>query len=177
MSEEIQDVTPKDANVEYGVENETFEQDSKGEEITLSDFGDEIKESAKNTSSKPIFEKNTKATVRDVKLTRMFEPTPTRDGKDEYYQILVKIETETDEGIKSFDSYGGLRLTSDNHLWCGPKSAFGKLKGLILEEIGDDATWEEVFDFLKPGLNVKIKTETTSFNDKKYQKNIIKQIL
>lgn len=171
MQEEIiHDVTPENAGVE------SFEQDSQGEEITLDDLGDKVDGSAMDTGGKPVFEKNTLAKVNTVELNRLFEPKLTRDGKSEYTPIIVKVEIETKDGQKSFDNYGGLRET-DNGLWCGGKSAFGKLKALVIEEIGDDATWRDIFEYLNSGISVKVKTETTTYGGKNFQKNIIKQIL
>jgi len=171
---EIQDVTPANAGeVDYG--EESFSNDPKGEEISFDELVG-VDQTAKDDGGKPIFDKNTVATIKEVKLNRQFEPKTTRDGKQEYTPIVVRVEIETVDGQKSYDNYGGLRET-DSGLWAGSKSAFGKLRDLVLEELGDDATWAEIFKFLNSGIKVKVRTETTKYSGNTYQKNIVKQIL
>lgn len=176
MSEDvIKDVTPANAGKEYGVENESFEQDKTSETISFDELGEKLGSSTEDTSGKPYCENNTKATIVDVELKRTFEPKTTRDGESEYYPLIFSVHTRTEDGKDSFDNYGGLRET-DNGLWAGGKSAFGKLLALAKEEANLE-TYADFFKFMKAGLGVKIKTETTKFGDKEYKKNIIKQIL
>lgn len=157
-------------------EEESYNNDSKSEDVTIEDLGSKIQGTAKDVGGKPIFDKNTPAKINSVTMSRLKEPKYTRDGSSEYYPIIVRVETETKEGLKSYDNYGGLRET-DTGLWVGSKSAFGKLRDLILEELGDDASWKDIFEYLNSGIDVKIKSKTTIYNGQNYQKNIITQLL
>ena len=176
MNDTIRDVTPKDANKVYGEEeNDTFEKDATSEVVTFDELADKLSSSTESGSGKPICENNTKATIMEVELKRTFEPKTTKDGQSEYYPLIFNIHTRTEDGQDSFDNYGGLRETEDG-LWSGEKSAFGKLLKLAKEE-ADIKTYADFFNFVKAGVDVKIRTETTSFGDNEYKKNIIKQFI
>ena len=160
MNDTIEDVTPKDANKVYGEEeNDTFEKDATSEVVTFDELADKLSSSTESGSGKPICENNTKATIMEVELKRTFEPKTTKDGQSEYYPLIFNIHTRTEDG-----------------LWSGEKSAFGKLLKLAKEE-ADIKTYADFFKFVKAGVDVKIRTETTSFGDNEYKKNIIKQFI
>lgn len=176
MNDTIQDVTPKDAGKVYDENNENvFEKDATSETISLDELNDKLASSTEAGSGKPVCENNTKATIMNVELKRTFEPKTTKDGSSEYYPLIFNVHTKTENGEDSFDNYGGLRETEDG-LWSGEKSAFGKLLKLAKEE-ADIKTYADFFNFVKAGVDVKIRTETTTFGDNEYKKNIIKQFI
>lgn len=153
-----------------------FDDKSEGEQITLDDLGDAAKASG-NSTGKPVFDKNTLATVEETQLQLLPQVLTTTDDSSKYKNILLKVKCVTDDGQTTWDNYSGLHQDiGDDHLWCTSKSQFGKLRLLILEELGDDASWTEVIEYLD-GKKVKIKTEESHFQGKTYQKNMIKQIL
>lgn len=174
MSDEadlITDVTPNMEDEEIIVDEDI---DDVSEEVSLSDL--KLESSLEGGSSKPICKTNTEAEIVSLSIKRHNEKNWTRKGDDWYYPLSVSIECKLKDGQTTFDNYSGLRETSTGNLWCGEKSQFGKLVTLVKEETGAK-DFKEVFDYLEAGRRVKIKTEESSFNDKTYQKNLIKQFL
>jgi len=170
MSENIHDVTP-------GIDENLDGEDKFYEEVSLTDLGKLLESNAEGTT-KPIFESNTPATIVSVTVKRSKKKETTRTGDSYYLPLIVSIETRTDDGQISYDNYGGLRQTEEGTLWCGEKSQFGKLIQLIKQEDSNVRTFNDIFNFLnKEGLRVKIKTQTTTFNDTEYKKNLITQII
>jgi len=171
MSEEIKDVTPS-FDEQFDSEND----DKFAEEIPLENLQG-LDSSIDGGDSKPVFNENTLATVVEIRIKKSKQTATTKNGDDTYHPLIVNIVTQTDDGLTSYDNYGGLRLTSQNTLWCGDKSQFGKLIQLIKEEKSDIETFDDVFAFLKAGLRVKIKTQTSTYQGNEYKKNLITQII
>lgn len=162
----MEDVTPQiDENMN----------DDYYEELTLDDMPG-LESPAGKIGSKPVFENNTLATITEVRMKKSKQPQYTRDGESTYYPVIVTIVTETEDGLVSFDNYGGLRLTSDDNLWAGPKSQLGKLLNLCKAETSIN-NFKDFFDYLNSGVQVKIRTQISQFQGKEYSKNLIQQIV
>ncbi len=154
----------------------TEKSDAYWEEITLDSLGSALKSSTEG-STKPEFAKNTPATIIGVKIKKAKRAATTKDGRP-YVPLNVTIETQTDDGLTSYDNYSGLRETEEGGLWCGEKSQFGRLIQLIKEEDDEIDTFDDVFRFLKtPGLRVKIKTTIIGYRGQEYKKNLINQFI
>ncbi len=168
MSEEIKDVTPQMDN--------NMEEDSYYEELNIDEM-DNLDSSTEFKGTKPTFDTNTLATITEVKVKRAKKTMTTKNGEDIYYPLIVTICSTTDDGQVTYDNYGGLRETSEGNLWCGDKSALGKLLELCKNEKEGLDTFGEFFKYLQSGLRVKIRTEVTTYQGKEYKKNMITQII
>lgn len=167
MTEEIKDVTPQmDSNME---------EDSYYEELDINSMTN--LDSSTECATKPVFEVNTPATIVEVKIKRSKKQATTKNGDDTYTPLIVTLVTQTDNGVTSYDNYGGLRETSDGNLWCGETSALGKLLELCKKEKKGLDTFGAFFKYLQSGLRVKIITTSNEFNGKEYKKNMITQII
>ncbi|OPY22916.1 MAG: hypothetical protein A4E27_01644 [Methanobacterium sp. PtaU1.Bin242] len=145
--------------------------ESSFEEIDFEEIEDKLNKEI-NTSTKPVYDKNTPAKIEGIKLLR--GANPEMDRKDrEYYPLTLQIRTVvTDNGkkVESIDNYNGLREYDDG-FWNGQKSAFGRLMKLAQGE-EEIKTYRDLLRFL-PGKGVKIKTEDWKFGGQEGQKNII----
>lgn len=168
MTEEITDVTPKMDN--------NMEEDSSYEELDINDVMN-FTDSTEFKGTKPTFEVNTLATITEVKVKRSKRSMTTKNGDSVYYPLIVTICATTDDGQTTYDNYGGLRETAEGILWCGDGSALGKLLKLCKNEKEGLDNFGEFFKYLQSGLRVKIRTQTTSYQDKEYKKNMITQII
>lgn len=158
-----------------GEGNETAE--NGFEEVSFEEIGDKLQQKFEEMGiAKPIFDKNTNATIKSVELNRATAPKKDKKGR-EYYDLILRVtctvdEIKDDEGnpIETVDNYGGLREYPDG-FWNGKKSAFGKLRQLVEDEFGVE-NYQEMLRKL-PKAPVKIRTKTNEYNGETYQKNII----
>lgn len=139
------------------------------EEVTFGDVLVKLKEEFDETSGKPILETNTNAEIIETQLKRSITPKVDKQGK-EYYDTILTIHTLLEDGRESYDNYSGLREYSDGY-WNGRRSAFGRLQQLMIDEFGVK-TRAEMLQKLE-GQQVKLKTETTSYNGQDFKKNMI----
>ncbi|MBT9150662.1 MAG: hypothetical protein DDT40_00837 [candidate division WS2 bacterium] len=139
------------------------------EEVNLEEFDEKLDEEFDDTGGKPTFTKNTNAVVASALLKRAVNPKTDRKG-EEYYDMLLTIKTVYSDGQESYDNYSGLREYNRAY-WNGDKSAFGRLKQLMVDEFGVKTRRDMIRKLL--GAKVKVKTETTTYQGQEFRKNVI----
>jgi hypothetical protein len=143
-------------------------EENRLEEVDFSEVEDKISQDFLS-GGKPILETNTNATIKTITMKRTTEPKQDTRNR-EYYETILTITTELEDGQTSTDNYGGLREYPDGY-WNSEKSAFGRLSKLTSDEYGVN-NLKEMLQKIS-GSKVKIKTETNEFQGRSYQKNII----
>jgi hypothetical protein len=157
----------------YGAEDT---QENGFEEVNFDEIEEKLNAKMDDGFQKLILKTNTNAIVKSAKLTRA--TAPKKDSKDkEYYDMILRVTCEVEgqkdkdgNPVETMDNYGGLREYNDG-FWSGNKSAFGKLRQKMKDEF-DVVTYSDMLRTVQ-GKDVKIKTETSTFNGKEFQKNII----
>ena len=152
------------------LDNYGSEEENDFETLDFDEVKDKINKEFDDGPTKPEFVKNTNAQVIGMEVKRSTTPKEDKKG-NEYYEITLLVKCKIDEtGEETIDRYGGLR-EYDDYFWNGKKSAYGKLRKKMEDEF-DVKTHKELFAQL-PQQKVKILTETVTFNDEKFKKNII----
>lgn len=147
---------------------EAQEQENKFEDVDFDEVGEKLGAEL-GDGGKPTLSSNTNAVVVGVELKRNTVPKKDKNGK-EFYETILTVHTELEDGRESFDNYGGLREYSDGY-WNGQKSAFGRLQKLMQDEFKVKSRKDMLREL--PGAKVKIKTETSTFQGQEYPKNMI----
>lgn len=177
----------------------------KSMSLNLDALGDAANQTVNmGTGEKPILKEEVEAEIisTDFRLMNQLQSNQ-NDPEKKYFNTIFAIETKftyqdedgNDIETTSRDNYGGLRyfpvLDANgipvrdangqpqlDRLWSGDGSAFGKLFLIVQEKDKTVRSYSDFFRFFQQqGLKCMIKTEETSYQGNKNNKEIIQSFL
>jgi len=174
MAKENQEA-PKPAEVQDDLPNQKDPANKEDEENKSVPMSAEETKREPDAGGKPLFEKLTTALIKDAQFKKVKEKKMDKKGQ-EFTPFYLTLEYEVD-GKQSYENFSGGRIyTEDGAMWLGPKSALGVLDALA----HNSYEFGKALDDLRTiviGKKVQIQTIVTTFQNKNYNKNIVKAFL